>query len=149
MRAIVQRVDRASVTVEGQVTGACQKGLMVLFGVAEGDTDKDLNYIVDKVCGLRIFEDEAGKMNLSVKDVGGEILAVSQFTLYGDCRKGKRPSFDKAAKPDIANAYYEQFVAKCREQGLKVGTGIFRAHMLVELVNNGPVTILLDSSKLF
>ena len=149
MRAVVQRVDHASVTVEGQVTGACQKGLMVLFGVAEGDTEKDLNYIVDKVVGLRIFEDEEGKMNLSVKDVGGEILAVSQFTLYGDCRKGKRPSFDKAAKPDIANAFYEQFVAACRAQGLQVGTGVFRAHMLVELVNNGPVTILLDSRKEF
>lgn len=149
MRAVVQRVDHASVTVEGQVTGACQKGLMVLFGVAEGDTEKDLNYIVDKVVGLRIFEDEEGKMNLSVKDVGGEILAVSQFTLYGDCRKGKRPSFDKAAKPDIANAFYEQFVAACRAHGLQVGTGVFRAHMLVELVNNGPVTILLDSRKEF
>lgn len=149
MRAVVQRVDHASVTVDGQVTGACQKGLMVLFGVADGDTKKDLNYIVDKVVGLRIFEDEAGKMNLSVKDVGGEILAVSQFTLYGDCRKGKRPSFDKAAKPDIANAFYEQFVAACRAQGLPVGTGVFRAHMLVELVNNGPVTILLDSRKEF
>ena len=149
MRAVVQRVDHASVTVDGQVTGACQKGLMVLFGVEAEDTPKDLQYIVDKVVGLRIFEDEAGKMNLSVKDVGGEILAVSQFTLYGDCRKGKRPSFDKAAKPDIANAYYERFVEALRAQGLNVGTGVFGAHMLVDLVNNGPVTILLDSKKLF
>lgn len=149
MRAVVQRVDRASVTVEGQVTGTCQKGLLVLFGVADSDTDKDLQYIIDKVTGLRIFEDEAGKMNLSIKDVGGELLAVSQFTLYGDCRKGKRPSFDKAAKPEIANDYYERFVQACREMGLTVGTGIFRAHMLVELVNNGPVTILLDSKKEF
>ena len=148
MRALVQRVDRASVTVDGQVTGQCQKGLLVLLGVGDGDTDKDLHYIVDKVTGLRIFEDEAGKLNLSVKDIGGEILAVSQFTLYGDCRKGKRPSFDKAAKPDIADAYYQQFVEQCRAQGLKVETGVFRAHMLVELVNNGPVTIMLDSSKL-
>ena len=148
MRAVVQRVDRASVTVEGSITGQISKGLLVLLGVAEGDTEKDLQYIVDKVCGLRIFEDEAGKMNLSVQDVGGSILAVSQFTLCGDCRKGKRPSFDKAAKPDIANAYYEQFVAACRAKGLSVETGVFRAHMLVELVNNGPVTILLDSSKL-
>ena len=104
--------------------------------------------MVDKVCGLRIFEDEAGKMNLSVQDVGGGILAVSQFTLCGDCRKGKRPSFDKAAKPEIANEYYEQFVAACRAKGLPVETGVFRAHMLVALVNNGPVTILLDSSRL-
>ena len=106
MRAVVQRVDRASVTVEGSITGQIDKGLLVLLGVAEGDTEKDLAYIVDKVCGLRIFEDEAGKMNLSVQEVGGSILAVSQFTLCGDCRKGKRPSFDKAAKPDIANAFY-------------------------------------------
>lgn len=149
MRAVVQRVDRASVTVEGSVTGSVKKELLVLLGVAEGDTDKDLNYIVDKITGLRIFEDENEKMNLSVQDVGGEILAVSQFTLCGDCRKGKRPSFDKAAKPDIANDYYERFVAACREKGIHVETGVFRAHMLVELVNNGPVTILLDSTKLF
>ncbi len=148
MRAVVQRVDRASVTVDGSVTGSVKKGLLVLLGVAEGDTDKDLSYIVDKVTGLRIFEDENEKMNLSVQDVGGEILAVSQFTLCGDCRKGKRPSFDKAAKPDIANDYYERFVAACREKGIHVETGVFRAHMLVELVNNGPVTILLDSTKL-
>lgn len=148
MRAVVQRVDRASVTVDGSVTGSVKKGLLVLLGVAEGDTDKDLSYIADKVTGLRIFEDENEKMNLSVQDVGGEILAVSQFTLCGDCRKGKRPSFDKAAKPDIANDYYERFVAACREKGIHVETGVFRAHMLVELVNNGPVTILLDSTKL-
>lgn len=148
MRAVVQRVDRASVTVDGSVTGSVKKGLLVLLGVAEGDTDKDLSYIVDKVTGLRIFEDENEKMNLSVQEVGGEILAVSQFTLCGDCRKGKRPSFDKAAKPDIANDYYERFVAACREKGIHVETGVFRAHMLVELVNNGPVTILLDSTKL-
>ncbi len=148
MRAVVQRVDRASVTVDGRVTGSVQRGLMVLLGVAEGDTAKDLAYIVDKVCGLRIFEDEAGKMNLSVKDVGGAILAVSQFTLCGDCRHGKRPSFSSAAKPEVANAFYEQFVAACRAAGLSVETGVFRAHMLVELVNNGPVTILLDSSRI-
>ena len=148
MRAVVQRVDRASVTVDGSVTGSVKKGLLVLLGVAEGDTDKDLSYIVDKVTGLRIFEDENEKMNLSVQEVGGEILAVSQFTLCGDCRKGKRPSFDKAAKPDIANDYYERFVAACREKGIHVETGVFRAHMLVELLNNGPVTILLDSTKL-
>lgn len=148
MRAVVQRVDRASVTVDGQLTGKVERGLLVLLGVAEGDTDKDLHYIVDKVCGLRIFEDAEGKMNLSVQDIGGSLLAVSQFTLYGDCRKGKRPSFDRAAKPDTANAFYEQFVEQCRAKGLPVETGVFRAHMLVELVNNGPVTILLDSTKI-
>lgn len=148
MRAVVQRVDRASVSVDGEVTGSVQKGLMVLLGVAEGDTSKDLAYIVDKVCGLRIFEDDEGKMNLSVKDVGGAVLAVSQFTLCGDCRHGKRPSFSSAAKPEVANELYEQFVAGCRAAGLPVETGVFRAHMLVELVNNGPVTILLDSSRI-
>ena len=148
MRAVVQRVDKADVTVDGQVTGSVQKGLLVLLGVAEGDAEKDLQYMVDKVVGLRIFEDEDDKMNLSVKDVGGELLVVSQFTLCGDVRKGKRPSFDKA-KPELANAYYEKFVEMCRAQGLHVETGVFRAHMLVGLVNNGPVTILLDSTKLF
>ena len=149
MRAVVQRVDKADVTVDGQVTGSVKKGLLVLLGVADGDTEKDLQYMVDKVTGLRIFEDDADKMNLSVKDVGGELLVVSQFTLCGDARKGKRPSFDKAAKPDLANAYYEKFVEMCRARGLHVETGVFRAHMLVGLVNNGPVTILLDSTKLF
>lgn len=149
MRAVVQRVDRASVTVDNKVVGQVEKGLMVLFGVAPDDTDKDLDYIVDKVAGLRIFEDAQEKMNLSVQDVGGSILAVSQFTLYGDCRKGKRPSFDGAGKPELANAYYEKFVAALRAKGLKVETGVFRAHMLVELVNNGPVTMLLDSKKMF
>lgn len=149
MRAVVQRVDRASVTVDNKVVGQVDKGLMVLFGVAPDDTDKDLNYIVDKVAGLRIFEDDQEKMNLSVQDVGGSILAVSQFTLYGDCRKGKRPSFDGAAKPELANAYYEKFVSALRDKGIRVETGVFRAHMLVELVNNGPVTMLLDSKKIF
>lgn len=149
MRAVVQRVDRASVTVDNKVVGQVDKGLMVLFGVAPDDTDKDLNYIVGKVAGLRIFEDDQDKMNLSVQDVGGSILAVSQFTLYGDCRKGKRPSFDGAAKPELANSYYEKFVSALRDKGIKVETGVFRAHMLVELVNNGPVTMLLDSKKQF
>ncbi len=149
MRAVVQRVDRASVKVEDNVVGQIERGLLVLLGVSEGDTDKDLSYLVDKVCGLRIFEDAGGKMNLSVQDIGGAILAVSQFTLYGDCRKGKRPSFDKAARPDAANAFYESFVEQCRGRGLPVATGVFRAHMLVELANNGPVTILLDSTRTF
>ena len=163
MRAVVQRVDRASVTVDEKITGEVQKGLLVLLGVAEGDTDKDLAYIIDKVCGMRIFEDEAGKMNLSVKDVGGAILAVSQFTLCGDCRHGKRPSFTAAAAPDVANAYYERFVEGCRKAGNESGIrecGRRPKHgadllpctvigkKLVELVNNGPVTILLDSTKL-
>ncbi len=149
MRAVVQRVDGARVEVAGQTVGAVNRGLLVFFGVAPDDTDKDLDYIVDKVAGLRIFEDSQDKLNLSVQDVGGEILAVSQFTLYGDCRKGKRPSFDGAAKPEMANAYYEKFVEKLRQKGIKVATGVFRAHMSVSLVNNGPVTILLDSKKGF
>ncbi len=148
MRAVVQRVDDAQVTVDGELTGKVGQGLLVLLGVGEGDTDKDLQYIVDKVCGLRIFEDADDKMNLSVKDVGGSILAVSQFTLYGDVRKGKRPSFSTAAKPEVAKAYYDRFVELCRAQGLPVETGVFQAHMLVSLTNNGPVTILLDSSKI-
>lgn len=149
MRAVVQRVDKAKVTVDGKIVGEISRGLMVLVGVVEGDTEKDVQYLTDKVTGLRIFEDEAEKMNLSVKDIGGEILSVSQFTLYGDCRKGKRPSFDKAAKPETAIVLYEKFNELCRQQNIKVETGVFGAHMLVELANNGPVTILLDSSKMF
>ncbi len=148
MRAVVQLVNHASVTVEGEVTGKITKGLLVFLGVAEGDTQKDLQYIIDKVVGLRVFEDAEGKMNLSVKDIGGAILAVSQFTLYGDCRHGKRPSFTAAAKPEIANEIYEKFVAGCRDAGVEVETGRFRTHMLVALENDGPVTILLDSSKI-
>ena len=148
MRAVVQLVNHASVTVEGEVTGQISRGFLGFLGVAEGDTEKDLQYIIDKVVGLRVFEDEAGKMNLSVKDVGGAILAVSQFTLYGDCRHGKRPSFTQAAKPEEANALYERFVDGCRAAGVQVETGRFRTHMLVGLENDGPVTILLDSSKI-
>lgn len=149
MRAVVQRVQRGSVTVEGQTVGSIGRGLVVLLGVAPDDTEKDLHYIVDKVTGLRIFEDGDGKMNLSVADVGGAVLAVSQFTLYGDCRKGKRPSFDGAARPELALVLYEQFVQAVADRGLKVETGKFRAHMEVGLVNDGPVTVLLDSRKLF
>ena len=149
MRAVVQRVQRGSVTVEGQRVGSIGRGLVVLLGVAPDDTEKDLHYIVDKVTGLRIFEDGDGKMNLSVADVGGAVLAVSQFTLYGDCRKGKRPSFDGAARPELALVLYEQFVQAVADRGLKVETGKFRAHMEVGLVNDGPVTVLLDSRKLF
>lgn len=149
MRAVVQRVDSAAVEVEGAMVGSVGKGLLVLLGVEKEDTDRDLEYLLDKVAGLRIFEDEQEKMNLSVADVGGGLLVVSQFTLYGDCRKGKRPSFDKAAGAEMANAYYEKFVAGAQSKGLSVGTGKFQAHMLVSLVNNGPVTILLDSKKNF
>ena len=149
MRAVVQKVRNSKVTVDNEITGEIGQGLMVLLGVTHDDTEADARYMAEKIANLRIFEDDADKMNLSVKDVGGELLVVSQFTLCGDARKGKRPSFDKAAKPDLANAYYEKFVELCRAQGLHVETGVFRAHMLVGLVNNGPVTILLDSTKLF
>lgn len=149
MRAVVQRVTKSSVTVDGQITGATDEGLVVLIGVEEGDTDKDAGYIADKVSGLRIFEDENEKMNLSVKDVGGSILAISQFTLLGDVRKGKRPSFITAEDPEIANRLYQQVCESIRNEGIKVETGIFQAHMLVKINNNGPVTILLDSRKTF
>ena len=149
MRAVVQRVTESSVTVDGQITGATYEGLVVLIGVEKGDTDKDAGYIADKVSGLRIFEDENEKMNLSVKDVGGSILAISQFTLLGDVRKGKRPSFITAEDPEIANRLYQQVCENIRNQGIKVETGIFQAHMLVKINNNGPVTILLDSRKTF
>ena len=149
MRAVVQRVTESSVTVDGQITGATDEGLVVLIGVEEGDTDKDAGYIADKVSGLRIFEDENEKMNLSVKDIGGSILAISQFTLLGDVRKGKRPSFITAEDPEIANRLYQQVCENIRNQGIKVETGIFQAHMLVKINNNGPVTILLDSRKTF
>ena len=149
MRAVIQRVKGSSVAIDGQVVGQCAQGLMVLIGVEEGDTDRDLAYIADKVPNLRIFEDEQGKMNLSLKDVGGAILAVSQFTLYGDARGGRRPSFSTAARPEAANELYEKLVEAWRAQGVTVGTGRFRTDMQVSLVNDGPVTILMDSSKLF
>ena len=149
MRAVVQKVSSSKVTVDGEVIGKIEKGLMVLLGVTHDDTSKDVDYMVDKVTNLRIFEDENEKMNLSLKDVGGEILAVSQFTLYGDARKGRRPSFSDAARPEVANPLYEEFVEKLRAQGITVGTGEFGAHMMVELTNDGPVTILLESKKAF
>lgn len=149
MRAVVQRVAKADVTVEGNITGAIEKGLMVLIGVEEEDGEADAAYLAEKIAGLRIFEDEEGKMNLSVKDIGGDILAVSQFTLFGDCRKGKRPSFIKAARPEQANALYRRFVQLCSEQELHVEEGVFQAEMLVRIHNDGPVTILIDSKKVF
>lgn len=149
MRAVVQRVTEATVVVEENIIGSIGNGLLVLLGVGEDDDEKDLNYLVDKVVGLRIFEDENDKMNLSLTDIGGELLVVSQFTLYGDARKGKRPSFSTSAKPDIGNKYYEEFIAKTKELGIKTETGSFGAHMDVKLTNSGPVTILLDSKKFF
>ena len=149
MRAVVQRVSSSRVTVDERVTGEVKKGLLVLLGVTHDDTSKDVDYMVDKATNLRIFEDENDKMNLSLKDIGGEVMAVSQFTLYGDARKGRRPSFSDAARPDVANPLYEEFVEKLRAQGITVGTGEFGAHMMVELTNDGPVTILLESKKAF
>jgi D-aminoacyl-tRNA deacylase len=149
MRAVVQRVSRARVTVNAEVTGEISTGLLILLAVANTDTDKDLDYMVDKIVGLRVFEDADGKMNRSVAEAAGAILAVSQFTLYGDVRRGKRPSFDDAARPEQARAMYDQFVTRVRAAGLRCETGRFQEMMDVELVNDGPVTILLDSSKLF
>ena len=149
MRAVVQRVSRARVNVDQQVTGEIGLGLLVLLGVGREDAEADAVYLAEKISGLRIFEDVDGKMNRSVLDVGGSVLAVSQFTLYGDVRRGKRPSFDAAAAPDQARRLYELFVERIRAAGLRCETGRFQEMMQVELVNDGPVTILLDSGKAF
>ena len=149
MRAVIQRVSRAKVTVAGEITGEIGIGLVVLLGVGHDDNEAGADYLADKIAGLRIFEDDAGKMNLSVTDVGGAVLVVSQFTLYGDGRKGKRPSFDAAAPPQKARALYEYFVERIRAASLRCETGRFQEMMKVELVNEGPVTILLDSRKGF
>jgi D-aminoacyl-tRNA deacylase len=149
MRAVVQRVSRCRVTVEGNVTGEIGAGLLVLLGVSKTDKEAAADYLVEKIIGLRIFEDAEEKMNLSVQDSGGSVLVVSQFTLYGDVRRGKRPSFDAAARPEEAKRLYEYFVSKIREAGMRCQTGQFQAMMEVELVNSGPVTILLDSGKNF
>jgi len=149
MRAVVQRVSGASVTVGGETVGSVGPGLMVLLGVSKEDTDKDLKYIVEKVQNLRVFDDENGVMNRSVLDTGGSILAVSQFTLYGDARGGRRPSYFRAAGPEMANELYEKAVAAWRAAGIHTETGRFRTEMMVSLVNDGPVTILLDSEKAF
>lgn len=149
MRAVVQRVSSAAVTVDGQVTGRIARGLLILVGVGREDTPRDVKYVAGKVRDLRLFDDGAGKMNRSLKDVGGAALVVSQFTLYGDCRRGRRPSFDAAAPPDEARALYDALVRTLREAGTPVETGVFQAMMNVELVNDGPVTVLLDSARGF
>ena len=149
MRAVVQRVTRAKVTVAGEVVGEIEHGLLVLLGVAVGDGPEDAHVLAHKIVGLRVFEDAAGKMNLSAADVAGQVLVVSQFTLLGDCRKGRRPSFDQAARPELADALYQQFTAAVQAAGIGVATGRFQEEMQVELVNDGPVTLLLDSRRVF
>ena len=149
MRACVQRVSEAQVSVAGEVQGQIGPGLMVLLGVAADDTPEDARQLADKIVGLRIFDDADGKMNLALAEVQGSLLVVSQFTLLGDCRKGRRPSYTDAAPPELAEALYEQFVAAAKELGAPVATGKFRTHMQVSLVNDGPVTLLLDSRKRF
>lgn len=149
MRAVLQRVSSASVTVESEVIGQIDSGLMVLLGVEQGDTPEDARALAEKTASLRIFEDAEGKMNLSVQDIGGAVLAISQFTLLADCRKGRRPGFSQAALPELAEPLYETYVEHLRKFGLKVETGKFQAEMKVALVNDGPVTMLLDSRKCF
>lgn len=148
MRAVVQRVKQSSVVVNGEIVGSISKGFNVLVGVEEGDTEQDVSYLADKLLGLRVFEDEDEKLNLSIEDVGGEMLVISQFTLLGDARKGRRPSFIRAAQPAIANQLYESLCQILSEK-IKVEKGVFRAQMEVNIVNDGPVTLLLDSKKLF
>ena len=149
MRAVVQRVSQAKVTVGSEVVGKIERGLLVLLGVAGTDKEADADYLAEKIAGLRIFEDDVGKMNRAVGETGGAVLVVSQFTLYGDVRRGRRPSFDAAAPPEQARLLYEYFVERIRAAGLRCETGRFQEMMQVELVNNGPVTILLDSGKAF
>jgi D-tyrosyl-tRNA(Tyr) deacylase len=146
MRACVQRVGEASVIVDGVVTGQIERGLVVLLGVGGNDNEADVNWLADKIAGLRIFEDNDGKMNRSLTDAGGAMLVVSQFTLYGDCRRGRRPSFIDAAPPELAERLYEAFVARVRANGIEVATGMFREHMLVSLINDGPVTLWIDTA---
>ncbi len=149
MRAVIQKVKNAAVSVDAEIVGKIEKGFLVFLGVEVGDCEADEDYIASKIAGLRIFEDENDKMNLSIKDVGGEILSISQFTLLGDVRKGKRPGFTNAERPEIAKDIYLRINDKLRKEGIKVAEGIFQADMEVSLVNDGPVTILLDSKKLF
>jgi D-tyrosyl-tRNA(Tyr) deacylase len=145
MRACIQRVSEAAVTVDGEVTGRIGRGLVVLLGVGPQDSLAESDWLAEKIAGLRVFEDEEGKMNRSLSDVGGAMLVVSQFTLYGDCRKGRRPSFTDAAPPELAERLYEAFVARAKALGVRVATGVFRAQMQVSLVNDGPVTLWIDS----
>lgn len=147
MRAVVQRVSKGSVEVEESIVGAIDKGLMVLLGVSEKDSMEDVKYMADKILNLRVFDDQEGKMNYSLLDVKGELLLVSQFTLYGDCRKGRRPNYMAAAKPEIADQLYNEVVKLCREQGVKTETGVFQADMKVNIINDGPVTLIIDSEK--
>ncbi|HHY06878.1 MAG TPA: D-tyrosyl-tRNA(Tyr) deacylase [Clostridia bacterium] len=149
MRAVVQRVQAGAVLIEGETVSRIKDGLVVFLGVGQNDEEKDVQYLAKKIINLRIFEDEAGKLNLSLLERGGEILVVSQFTLYGDCRQGRRPSFTAAAAPEKANFLYQLFVEKVKEEGVTVATGVFQAEMLVKIENDGPVTLLLDSKKLF
>lgn len=149
MRCVVQKVTRASVTVAGELVSSIGDGFLVLVGVEEGDTDKDMQYCADKLCGLRIFEDENDKLNLSIQDKGGSMLLVSQFTLLADARHGRRPSFIKAARPEVADPMFQKLADTVAAAGIPVATGKFRTHMHVELVNDGPCTILLDSRKMF
>src|SRR6195256_2184993 len=149
MRVLIQRVTRASVEVEGSIVGEIGSGMLVLLGIEQSDSAADVDYLVNKVIHLRIFDDKQGKMNLSLRETGGSLLVVSQFTLYGDCRKGRRPSFTQAMAPGPAEALYERFVALCKAMGARVETGRLRAMMDVELVNEGPVTLLLDSKRTF
>lgn len=149
MRAVVQRVSESSVRVDGEVVGEIQHGLLVLLGVADDDEEADARFMAEKIAGLRIFNDDDGKFNLSVEETGGSVLVISQFTLLGDCRKGRRPSFVKAARPEQAVPLYEGVVEALRQRGLTVATGVFGAHMDVHLVNDGPVTLLIDSKKGF
>ena len=147
LRVVLQRVSQAAVSVEGKIVGDIGRGLVVLLGVEQGDSEKDVHYLVEKILHLRIFEDDLGKMNLSVLDVRGELLIVSQFTLLGDCRKGRRPSFTRAAEPERAHHLYQLFVEELKKSPLKIATGVFQARMLVQIFNEGPVTFILDSPQ--
>lgn len=148
MRAVVTRVTSASVASEGEISGNIGRGFLILLGVGTEDTEEDVNRLADKIAFLRVFEDDAGKMNLSLKDVGGAMLVISQFTLYGNCRRGRRPDFLEAARPELASPLYEAFTERCRAHGFRVETGRFGAYMLVSSVNDGPVTLLLDTDQL-